>query len=240
MKKKHILLAIVLMLLSYSLGFISYHLKLPPFETVLNVKEHFSKNEAKNPGDNYIKEKMSFFNRFNPQGKVAFVGDSLTNGSEWYEIFKSDDIVNLGVGWNTITNISKDPTYITNTHAKTVFIMGGVNDFNVMGYDVASVFNSYKKLITHLNNNNVKIYIQSTLLTRRGDELNDKIKKLNLALSEFCFKTIQCEFIDINKGMAIDGSLIEKYTLDGIHLNGDGYYAWISQIKDYVNNSLEH
>ena len=43
-------------------------------------------------------------------------------------------------------------------------------------------------------------------------------------------------FIDLNKILSPNGFLDEKYTTDGIHLNGSAYILWAKEIKDYFEN----
>lgn len=44
------------------------------------------------------------------------------------------------------------------------------------------------------------------------------------------------EFIDLNKILSPNGFLDNKYTTDGIHLNGDAYVLWAKEIINYFED----
>jgi len=60
------------------------------------------------------------------------------------------------------------------------------------------------------------------------------VKILNDYLIEQCkMKSIQ--YIDVNKGLTENNILLNKYSNDGVHLNGDGYMIWKDTISPYIS-----
>ena len=64
---------------------------------------------------------------------------------------------------------------------------------------------------------------------------NSDIKELNLLMKKYA-EDNNIRFIDLNKILSPNGFLDEKYTTDGIHLNGSAYILWAKEIKDYFEN----
>jgi hypothetical protein len=213
----------------YFLGFLSYHYRIPPYKTIMDIKNTVI--NKKSPGQMYIDAKVDFFNKTNPKGDIAFLGDSITDWSDWGSIFREKKIVNLGIAGNTISNMSEYSELIASTGVKKIFIMGGVNDFMLNSETVTSVFENYRKLINSTHDRNIKIVIQSTLKTRKPSDINEKISELNIALREFCNESLRCSFLNIGENLESGGALKETFTYDGVHLNGDAYAVWIAELK---------
>lgn len=213
----------------YFIGFLSYHYRIPPYETIMEVKNLVM--QKKSPGQMYIDAKVDFFNKTNPKGDIAFLGDSITDWSDWGSVFREKKIVNFGIAGNTISNMSEYSDLIASTGVNKIFIMGGVNDFMLNSETVTSVFENYRKLINSIYDKNIKIVIQSTLKTRKPSGINEKISELNIALSDFCNESLRCSFLNIGENLESDGVLKESYTYDGVHLNGDAYVVWIDELK---------
>lgn len=187
----------------------------------------------RNPNHAHINGRVSLFKEFNQKGDVAFVGDSITEFSNWDQIFPDKKTVNLGIIGNTTNGVLEITDIIKNAGAKSIFIMVGVNDFAVMNYPVNESIENYKSIINKISTNQNHIFIQSTIKTREVS-FNEKIDQLNLSISDFCNSSKKCTWIDINSNMLVDGLLSKDYTTDGIHLNGKGYNAWVEVIKNYI------
>ena len=126
--------------------------------------------------------------------------------------------------------------------ARYAFIMMGTND--LMGASASSVAKKYGSYIEGIQKANpgVVIYIQSTT-PRRGkrnaDKLsNEKIDELNRLMSEYADSHENVFYIDISTGLKDDdGNMKQEYSYDGyVHLNKNGYAAWIDTVVDYVRN----
>lgn len=163
---------------------------------------------------------------------VVFIGDSLTDGSDWYDIFPNKKIANRGIGSDTTEGVLNRMDTIVNTNAKKAFLMIGVNDIG-RNIDMNIIFDNYVKIIIELQKNNITPLIQSILLTNTVEIDNADVNNLNSRLKSFCEKN-DIVFIDLNTKLSLNGKLNESYSSDGIHLNGQGYVLWSDTILKYV------
>lgn len=169
------------------------------------------------------------------KGYTVMFGDSITKGANWSSLVKDESIKNYGINGDTVYNMQKRVNSLPKETNK-VFIMGGINDI-VKGTSVKSIFVFYKELVRKLQEKDIKIYIQSTLLTgsKIDSSINKKIKQLNILLKDFSRKN-NIKFFDLNRYLSKKNYLKRKYTYDEVHLNHMGYYVWLNVIKSYLKN----
>jgi len=91
----------------------------------------------------------------------------------------------------------------------------------------------YLQAIDELSGPGRCLIVQSTLLTRRGAQLNRSIAALNEKLIDDC-KTGKCTFVDLNAKIAPDGEeLPTEATVDGIHPTAIVYKIWRDVLFKY-------
>lgn len=90
--------------------------------------------------------------------------------------------------------------------------------------------------MTQLKNRGTRVYIQSTLecsVRHCGHEL-DEVRALNRKLKAYAEHN-GFTYIDVNAALASEQEgLLNGYTLDGVHLRGNGYSKWGQAISPYV------
>lgn len=167
--------------------------------------------------------------------KIAMLGDSITDWSEWNELFERNDIINRGISGDSTDGILKRLDGINSSVSK-VFIMIGINDIG-KGKSVDYVFNNYKKIVTMLKEQNMQPVIQSTLFVNpeKGSKRskNSDIEQLNNKLKKYAIEN-DLVYIDLNMKLSKDKKLRSDYSYDGLHLNGDGYKAWKEVLEPYL------
>lgn len=139
---------------------------------------------------------------------IYLLGDSIT---EWNIISHSDITKIAKAGWTTKDLMENLPTLEKDTLA---FLMIGVNDLNY-GVSIDEIINNFKVIKDKLNNLNLKVF---SILPSRDKALNEKIKVLNLKLKE-----LFPEFINIYDNFLSNDRLSEEYSIDNLHLSGEGY-----------------
>lgn len=182
-----------------------------------------------------IKPRNPFFDAFTPQVAVVMVGDSLTAGVNWSEVFPDIKIANRGVSGDRTIDILNRIEPILKLHPKKAFVLVGLNDF-ATGVSVDQAFKTYIKLIEILRQNNIEVYVQSTIECSRlrCGKQDDKVIELNTRLQSYTNEQ-QLVFIDLNTQLSSKRlGLLPKYTVDGSHLTVDGYVIWSQIIKPYV------
>ncbi|MGL1204457.1 GDSL-type esterase/lipase family protein [Vibrio parahaemolyticus] len=220
-------------LVSFIYGGISVHFKIFPYAQVVAVKNMINPAPKRSDYNMYYYIKNSFFDANKENSDIVMIGDSITDIAEWGSLFHEVKISNRGINSDTTAGILNRMDSIYSTNAEKGFIMVGFNDF-YHGATVDDVFNNYNKIIVGLINNGIKPYIQSTLLSL-NPEINKKIVKLNYRLENYATKN-GIVFINLNTSLSSKGSLIEDYTLDGVHLTGSAYKVWANAIKEYIYN----
>lgn len=187
----------------------------------------------------YWHERASFFSAFTSDAEVAMVGDSLTDGAEWGEMFPGRRIVNRGIDADTTRGVLDRIDGILAVHPARVFVMIGINDFAEEHRSVEAVFADYKTLVSRLQQGGASVVVQSTLpcnvakgAWKSCKALNPKIRELNARLATLA--TGRTLFVSLSALVAADGGLRDDLTFDGVHLNGSGYRLWKEAIAPFL------
>jgi lysophospholipase L1-like esterase len=194
--------------------------------------------EAASEAGSYWLERKSFFDTFGAYASVVMIGDSLTDGAEWREVFPGLAVVNRGVAADTTAGVLRRMDSITSTRARKAFVMIGINDFKE-GRAVDPVFQDYRSIVSRLEESGMKVFVQSTLACNEAKAewitcaaIQGKIGDLNRRLAGLA--SARVTFIDINAGLAGAGGLKPELTYDGVHLNGEGYRIWRDEISKFI------
>jgi len=230
-KISYFIMSFVFVAISYGYGVITVQYKVFPFDEIRAIKNFLLPSESKLSAG-YL-HKVSFFEVHGVASDIVMIGDSITNGAEWHEMFKNSSIVNRGIGGDTAKGILNRMDSITSTRAKKSFIMVGINDLN-KGVSVNELYFSYALIIKKLKQAGITPYIQSTLYAgEKLSGLNSDILSLNEKLKVLAKKE-GLVYIDLNEVLSPDGLLNKKYTKDDVHLNGEGYLVWKNLISPYI------
>jgi lysophospholipase L1-like esterase len=104
---------------------------------------------------------------------------------------------------------------------------------------IFEIVNNYEEILDRIIHSSpkTKIYVQSVLPTKiknrsRTDSIKELNKRIEILANEKSLKYINLydSFVDSN------GDLNMELSLDGLHLNGQGYLIWKELIEDDVNN----
>lgn len=170
------------------------------------------------------------------RASVVMVGDSITAGGRWDEMFPGRGVVNRGVGGDTVQGVGMRLPAILAVKPRKVFLMVGVNDA-LFRNPADKILAHYVEVIDALRAAGVDVYVQSTLECHDGAvctaETRDRIRTLNRALRTAAASR-DLTFIDLNATMSDAGGLKPAYSWDGLHLNGEGYRAWRDVLRPYV------
>ena len=231
---KLIVIAVCASMLSFAYGVVTVKYRVFPFEQLTAVKKALNLSPSPRYSD-YFYHKKSFFEQHGRSNyDVVFIGDSITDGAEWEDLFPSLEIANRGIGGDRADGVLKRLDSIYSTSASRAFIMIGINDLNA-GMGVDEVFNNYMDIVNALSEHEMKVYIQSTIFAGKQLEyLNTKIFSLNERLKTFSEQNNAVTYIDLNAGLAKDSLLNPIYSRDGVHLNGNGYAVWKDTISLYL------
>ena len=176
--------------------------------------------------------------------EIIFLGDSITEWCQWSELFQNLRIKNRGIGGDRTDGILFRLDEVLSSSPDKIFIMIGINDL-ADGISFQKVLENYKVIIQRISAKSpgTKIYIQSLLPVNKQllakcyptlKITGENIRKLNNSLQDLSSK-FQLNYVDLYSLFKGDeDQLDERFTYDGLHLNGTGYLIWKSEIERYV------
>ena len=166
--------------------------------------------------------------------KAVFMGDSITQC--WYDadpsFFNGNNFACRGISGQTtshmLVRMRKD---VVDLHPKYVVILAGTNDIakNNGFIEVDDIYGNIVSMCEIAKANKVKPVICSVLPVKQykwRPEVTDcaeRIIRLNAMLEDYA-KASRCIYVDYHSVMKDDeNGLPQKWSYDGVHLNGDGY-----------------
>lgn len=185
-------------------------------------------------------QKLSMFSASpNTNQAIIFLGDSITEGGDWSEIFPNKIILNRGIGGDTTEGVLLRLDEIIRHQAHKIFICIGTNDLAI-GQSANKIIQNYQNILERLQKEcrTTKIYVQAVLPVGKSvlfGHKNEKILPLNVALEDLC-KLKQIPFINIHPHFADEmGYLNPAFTNDKLHLMGKAYLHWKEILEPYIN-----
>lgn len=198
-------------------------------------------NAQDNGFSTYYNQKRSLFEQLpDTKHEIIFLGNSITDGAEWAELFKNPRIKNRGISGDTTDGVLYRLKEVTSSAPDKVFLMIGIND---LSRDVSkeTVFENICKIATQIKEDSPKtrVFIQSILPvnaslgkfakhTNKGAEViwvNDQLK-------DWCGQN-KFKYIDLYSRLVSPGTqeLNPDFTNDGLHLTSGGYLQWADRIR---------
>ncbi|MDX9772359.1 MAG: GDSL-type esterase/lipase family protein [Bacteroidales bacterium] len=176
------------------------------------------------------------------RNEIIFLGNSITDGAEWFEMFDNKRCHNRGISADVTDGILLRLDAITRLKPAKIFIMIGVNDLS-RNMTVDQITANYRTILERIKAETpkTKVYVESVLPVNpaTGMALNHTnktgvIMELNGRLSELATE-FGHTYIDLFSLMAdSDNHLPGKYSIDGLHLTYEGYRVWVDAIRKYV------
>lgn len=179
-------------------------------------------------------------------GDIVFLGNSITDGGEFTELFDNPSIKNRGISSDVISGVKERLYQVTDNHPSKIFLLIGINDIS-HNLSVGRLASDYEDLVKDIRSQSPesKLYIQSIMPINndfgRYKNLKDKentIKELNNRLKEIALQN-GAVYVDLWPALADKktGKLRREFTNDGLHLLGKGYDAWADAIRNLVEGN---
>ncbi|MDE7181335.1 MAG: hypothetical protein K2N88_09090 [Muribaculaceae bacterium] len=193
--------------------------------------------------DEYWDQKTSLFEILPITNQdIVFLGNSITDGGEFAEIFDMPNIKNRGIRSDVMTGVEKRLGQVTSGHPAKIFLLIGINDVS-HGHSVDELSRRYERLVRLIRTQSPEseLYVQSVMPINnsfgRYKNLIGKeqiIKKFNKRIQAIAEKE-GATYIDLWPALSdARGNLKKEYTNDGLHLTGAGYKAWTRSIMPQV------
>ncbi len=189
-------------------------------------------------------QKASLFETLGvPEGSIVFLGNSLTGGCEWNELFHRTDIINRGISGDTADGIYERLESIVSGKSSKLFLMVGINDIS-HNLPADTIAEKTCRIIDYIreHSTNTKIYLQSCLPINnsfgRYKAIFGKEKEVPL-LNDALMKVAKqrgVTWIDLYPLFADENGLLRTdLTNDGLHLLAPGYIIWRDKLMPYIN-----
>ncbi len=183
----------------------------------------------------YYDQKLSMFEQMPaPKNAIIWLGDSITDGGEWSELFPNYNTMNRGISADNTFGILYRLHEIIRRKPKKIFILIGINDIGRNIPDEVIVKN-YRKIIDSLQQKcpATKIYVQSILPTNNNftefknhQNKTEHVFFVNNELKKMCAEK-KITYVNLYDALIdAQGKLDKRYTNDGLHLTGEGYLKW--------------
>jgi lysophospholipase L1-like esterase len=168
------------------------------------------------------------------------VGDSLTEGGEWWELLERP-VANRGVTGDTVAAVRARLDDVAALDPRIVFVGVGINDL-LAGASPEALAARHAALIAELRGRLPRARIVAESLLPIRDELVARDAELTSATvrraNELCRRgatAAGAEWLDVHARLADpDGELDPRYSSDGLHLSGAGYRAWAAAVLPYL------
>lgn len=189
-------------------------------------------------------QRASLFEQL-PIGKkdIVFLGNSITNGAEWFELFQNSRIKNRGISGDNSMGVYDRLDAITKGEPAKLFLLIGINDLS-RGVSADSLIGNIELIIGKIKHDSprTRLYLQSILPVTDhygmfGGHTKhwQAIKPINAKLSELARKH-GVVYVDLYTWFTAQGTekMDTSLTNDGLHLMGKGYLKWVEIIKPLI------
>lgn len=163
-----------------------------------------------------------------PAANVVFLGDSITEAGNWPEWFPRYPVLNRGISGDTLEGVrARLATAIHRPAAISLLI--GTNDLNGQGRTakVAGIAAQFADLVAEIRAlaPGAPLIVNSVMpRTRRWAR---RIHELNSRYAEIAGDS----YLDLWPALADGNALRKSCTGDGLHLNAQGYRAWVEVLR---------
>ena len=179
---------------------------------------------------------VSFFEEYPIRpADVVFLGDSITAGGQWSEMFDGIPVRNRGIGGDRTDDVLERLDQITRGEPRKIFLLIGTND---LGTDLPQdeILANYEGILARLSEDSPDslVYVQSVL--PRGSDYSDRIAALNSALADLAQRR-GLQYVELFQSfLSDDDSIVDELTYDELHLTGAGYRLWQKLLEPYVRS----
>ncbi len=184
-------------------------------------------------------QRADFFRRHPVQpDDIVFLGDSLTAGGNWHELFPGLPVKNRGINADTTLNVLDRMDDVLAGQPSAIFLLIGTNDLPWYMYrSDAAILQTYAAILKRCREQSprTRVYVQS--IFPRLPFYAARIQRLNARLRLLAVDH-GFAFINIFPLLADKrGALRADLTNDNLHLMAEGYAIWAQALQPFVKNT---
>lgn len=183
----------------------------------------------------YYDQKLSLFESMDKRDNaVVWLGDSITDGGEWGELFAGIIALNRGISADNTFGVLNRLYEVTRHKPGKIFLLIGINDI-AKETPVKTILDNYRKIVLKIKEDSpdTEIWLQTLLPTNASftDFPKHQHKEADIMAVNQGIKTIASELktrlLDLHTAFKDEsGNLRPSFTNDGLHLTGAGYQHW--------------
>ncbi|MBE0666735.1 MAG: sialate O-acetylesterase [Bacteroidales bacterium] len=209
---------------------------------VASAQSNFTAADSAEYPAYYWHSKSMFDNLPDIRGEIIFLGNSITDGCEWFELLGNKKCLNRGISGDVTDGVLLRLPSVTRVKPAKIFLLIGINDL-ARGKSVEQITATYRLILDRIKSETpaTKVFLESVLPvnyeTVRIASLKDKtglITELNSNIKGLAAE-YGYTYVDLFTLMAdSNNNLPRKYSLDGLRLSYGGYRLWADAIKEMV------
>ncbi len=174
------------------------------------------------------------------EGDIVFLGDSITDGGCWEELFPGLPVKNRGINGDSTEGVLKRLDTILYRNPAAIFLLIGTNDLNWWSFHHDDdILETYEKILQTcmMVSPDTKVFVQSIL--PRKKKFAKHILSINERLKGLA-KKYGDEYIDLFPHFATkDGELKPDFNNDHLHLMSNGYKMWVKILTPYIEKLVK-
>lgn len=174
----------------------------------------------------YYKGRIESFANYHYKD-IALIGDSLTAMGDWDRLL-GRPVLNFGIKSDNSVSLLRRLNQVIGVRPKICFVLIGTNQ-----YKNQYLMGDLREIVKRLSEAGVKVIFTTIPYTAENDteyvRNNFDIGKFNKQMSGD-----YPNIIDLCKATEANKQLADKFSLDGVHLNEEGYLVWAKLIKQYL------
>lgn len=174
---------------------------------------------------------------------IIFLGNSITNGAEWSELFRNRHVKNRGISGDVTEGVYDRLGAVVKGKPKKIFLLIGINDV-ARGTPADTIVYRIGKIVSRIRAESprTKIYLQSLLPVNDGfgkfgghTLRGGVVIEVNRQLSVLAERE-KITYIDLYSHFKNrdNEKMNPVYTNDGLHLLGKGYLLWKKIVEEYI------
>ncbi len=181
-------------------------------------------------------------------GEIIMLGNSITNGANWSELFNNPNVKNRGISADNTFGILHRLEEVTRSNPEKIFLLIGINDIS-KETPVEVILNNYRRIVERIREDtpDTRLYLQSLFPTSnefdhfpRAHNREKEIEAVNQGIEKLASE-YKATFIDLHPHFLDEhGKLSKQFTNDGLHLMGEGYLHWARILRPYVEEKTEN
>ena len=185
-------------------------------------------------------QKVDFFDHYPVRpGDIVFLGDSITDGARWDELFPGLPVKNRGINADTTGGVFRRLEVILTGKPGAIFLLIGTNNLPWYAYHSNNkILADFTAILQCCRDRSptTRIFIQSIL--PRHPSFAGRIRTLNARLAELA-KSSGCTYIDLYSHFAgPDGGIRRDWSNDRLHLLAAGYACWVEILTPHIQELL--